>query len=159
MASGKSTIGRALADEIGWPFVDTDEEIEARAGKRISEIFVELGERAFRDLESAVIRSHIAKVQMGQPRVLALGGGAFVQESNHKLLGNNGVSVWLDCPLELIHRRLGEDTTRPLAANRNGLGTLYEDRRPFYSRADYRVAIDTDDTPEIIRRIVALPMF
>jgi shikimate kinase len=159
MASGKTTIGRALADEIGWPFVDIDTEIEAREGKKISEIFTERGELAFREVESDVIRSHVNHIESGQPRVIALGGGAFIQPRNWDLIINNGVTVWLDCPLDIVRRRLGDDTTRPLAANRNGLAQLFEDRRPLYARADFRVPVDTDHIPDIIQRILELPLF
>jgi shikimate kinase len=159
MASGKSTIGRALAEEIGWPFVDIDLEIEARAGQPISEIFAHLGEPAFRDLETTVLKHHITHIEVGQPRVLALGGGAFIQDRNWKMIANNGITLWLDCPLETVRRRLGDDNTRPLAANRNGLEKLFADRRPLYERADYRVDVDTDHVHEIIQRIMTLPLF
>jgi shikimate kinase len=159
MASGKTTVGRALADEIGWPFVDIDSEIEIREGKVISQIFVERGEDAFRELETDVIRAHVCGIEAGQPSVVALGGGAFIQPRNWELIGNNGVTVWLDCPIETVRRRLGDDTSRPLAANRNGLAQLFEDRRSLYARADYRIDVDTDDVPQIIERILHLPLF
>jgi shikimate kinase len=159
MASGKTTVGRALADEIGWPFVDIDSEIEMREGKAISKIFVDRGEDAFRELETDVIRTHISGIESGQPSVVALGGGAFIQPRNWELIGNNGVTVWLDCPIETVRRRLGDDTTRPLASDRNGLAQLFEDRRLLYARADYRIDVDTDDVPEIIERILHLPLF
>lgn len=159
MASGKSTIGRALADQIGWPFVDLDIQIEEYTGKRIADIFAEIGEPAFRDLETSVLKSHISHVEAGQPRVIALGGGAFIQDRNWQMIENNGITVWLDCPLEVVRRRLGDDATRPLAADRNGLGQLYDDRRPLYARADFRINVDTDHVPEIIQQILALPLF
>jgi shikimate kinase len=159
MASGKSTIGRALAEHIGWPFVDIDMEIEARAGRPIAQLFSEAGEPAFRDLETAVLKAHISHVEVGQPRVMALGGGAFIQERNWQMIVNNGITLWLDCPLETVRRRLGDDTSRPLAVNRSGLGQLFDDRRPLYARADYRVPVDTDHVDEIIGRIMALPLF
>ncbi len=159
MASGKSTIGRALAERIGWTFVDIDAEIESRAGKRITDIFAEVGEQAFRDLETAVLKAHIAHVEVGQPRVIALGGGAFIQDRNWQMVVNNGITVWLDCPIETVRRRLGDDNTRPLAANRNGLGKLFDDRRPLYARADYRVNVDTDHVDDIVQRILGLPLF
>ena len=159
MASGKSTIGRALADEIGWPFVDMDLEIERRAGRRIADLFTEIGEPGFRDIESKVLGHHISHVEVGQPRVLALGGGAFIQERNWKMIANNGITLWLDCPMEMVRRRLGDDNTRPLAANRNGLEQLFQDRRPLYARADYRIDVDTDHVHEIVHRILALPLF
>ena len=159
MASGKTTLGRALADHIGWPFVDMDAEIEAREGKSIAQIFQEHGEPGFREIENRILRAHIRSIEAGQPCVLALGGGAFVQPANRELLENNGVSVWIDCPLELIQRRLNGDTSRPLASQANGLGRLYEDRKPVYSSADYRVEADTEDVGELIHRILKLPIF
>jgi shikimate kinase len=155
MASGKTTIGRALAQELGWPFIDIDTEIEAREGRAISQIFAERGESLFREVETEVIRQFAA----GSSAVVALGGGAFVQPANRELIENSGVTVWLDCPLEMIRKRLGDDSTRPLAADRNGLERLFADRRPLYARANYRIEVDTDDLPEIIRRILALPVF
>jgi shikimate kinase len=159
MASGKTTVGRALADHIGWPFVDMDAEIEEREGRTIAQIFRENGELGFREIENRVLRAHIRNIEAGQPCVLALGGGAFVQPGNQELLQNNGVSLWIDCPLEMIQRRLNGDTSRPLATQANGLGRLYEDRRPLYSRADYRVEVDTEDIGELIHRILKLPLF
>jgi len=160
MAAGKTTVGRALADEIGWPFVDIDSEIELLEGKAISQIFAQHGEAAFREMESSVIRTHVDGIEKGQPSVMALGGGAFIQSRNWDLLQNNGVTVWLDCPLDTVCRRLGDvDPTRPLAADRNVLAQLFDDRRPLYARADYRVDADTEDTGEIIKRILSLPLF
>jgi shikimate kinase len=159
MASGKTTVGRALADQIGWPFVDMDTEIEAREGRVISQIFLERGEAGFREIESEVLRSRVRHIEAGQPCVLALGGGAFVQPGNRELVQNNGVSLWLDCPFDVIQRRLNGDNTRPLAAQPNGLNKLYEDRKPLYSRADYRVEVDTEDVAELTHRILSLPLF
>jgi shikimate kinase len=160
MASGKTTVGHALADEIGWPFVDIDSEIELREGKAIAKIFSEQGEAAFREIEHSVIRAHVKSIETGQPSVMALGGGAFVQPGNRELLQNNGVTVWLDCPFETVCKRLGDcDPSRPLAANRGGLAKLFEDRQPLYARADYRVDADTENTVEIIQRILSLPLF
>ena len=159
MASGKTTIGRALADEIGWPFVDIDLEIESYAGKTIAEIFKEVGEPGFRDLETQVLKRHVGQVENGHPCVIALGGGAFIQDRNWQLIANNGITVWLDCSLDVVRRRLGDDTTRPLAASRQGLSKLFDDRRPLYARADYRVDVDTDHVQEIVKRILQLPIF
>jgi shikimate kinase len=155
MASGKTTVGRALAQELGWPFIDIDTEIEAREGRAIARIFLEHGETRFREVETEVIRQFAA----GAPAVVALGGGAFVQPANRELIENSGITVWLDCPLETIRKRLGDDSTRPLAANRNGLEELFAERRPLYARANYRIDVDTDDSPEIVRRVLALPIF
>lgn len=159
MGCGKTTIGYSLSEELGWFFVDIDREIENREGKSISQIFVERGEAEFRDLETEMIRARVSQVESGTPCVFALGGGAFVQPRNWDLIVNNGVTVWLDCPFETIRKRLGDDITRPLAADRNGLAQLFEDRRPLYGRADFRIEIDTENISEIVRKILQLPIF
>jgi shikimate kinase len=159
MACGKTTIGHSLSEELGWFFIDIDSEIELRHEKTIAQIFVERGEAVFRDLETEMIRARVSQVESGMPCVFALGGGAFVQPRNWDLIENNGVTVWLDCPFETIQKRLGDDATRPLAANQNGLAQLYEDRRPLYSRADYRVEVDTDDISDTVQKILRLPIF
>ncbi len=159
MCSGKSTVGKALADELGWRFVDVDSEIEADERRRIREIFLEDGEARFREIETATLRRHVNKVECGEPCVIALGGGAFVQPRNWQLIQNNGVTIWLDCSLDVVLARLGDDSSRPLAEDRSGLAQLYGDRRPLYGRADYRVEVDTDDIPKIVGRIRQLPIF
>ncbi len=159
MCSGKTTVGRALSEELGWCFVDVDHEIEAREGKPIREIFRQHGEATFRDIETATLKQHVSKVESGHPCVLALGGGTFVQPKNWELIENNGVTVWLDCTLETVLQRLGDDATRPLAADRNGLVQLYGDRRPLYGRADFRLEVDSDDISAIVRKILQLPIF
>jgi shikimate kinase len=93
------------------------------------------------------------------PSVVVLGGGAFVQPRNFEILENNGVTVWLDCPLEIVRRRLGDDFTRPLARDVKGLERLYQDRRPLYSRADFRIEVADDNVEAIVQRVLALPIF
>lgn len=159
MASGKTTIGKAVAKELGWSFADVDMEIEREQGTSIANIFSQHGEPRFRELESDAIRRHVARVEAGLPWVIALGGGAIVRPGNWELIENNGVTVWLDCPLEIVRRRLGDDVTRPLAKDRAGLAQLYEVRRPFYSRADFRIEVDSDDANETAKRVLGLPIF
>ena len=157
MASGKTTIGRALARKVGWPFIDIDSEIEARESRAIAQIFSECGEQHFRGIETDVIRHRIAQIEAGEPAIVALGGGAFVQPANRALIeASGGVSIWLDCPLELIRKRLGDDSTRPLAVNRNGLEKLFAERRSSYALASHRIAVDSDDPAAAIERILAL---
>jgi shikimate kinase len=159
MASGKTTIGQAVAEQLGWSFADLDAEIEREQGITISDIFAQHGEPRFRDLESEAIRRHIARIETGLPWVIALGGGAILRPENWELIQNNGVTIWLDCPLEIIRRRLGDDITRPLSRDRAGFVRLYHDRRPLYSRADFHIAIDSDDVAETTNRILRLPIF
>src|SRR5206468_896512 len=117
MASGKSTVGPALAAELGWRFSDLDTEIEAEQQTTIAQIFASKGESTFRALEIEAIRKKVHQIQAGHPYVIALGGGAFLQPDNWDLVKNNGITIWLDCSLERINRRLLGNTTRPLAAN------------------------------------------
>lgn len=159
MACGKTTIGSSLAEELGWPFVDIDREIEKQEGKTIAQIFIDRGETVFRDLETEMIRSRVQKIEAGRPCVIALGGGAFVQPRNWDLIENNGVTVWLDCPFDTLLKRLEGDTVRPLAAGHDGLAQLFEDRRSLYARADFRVEVDTDDISAMVRKILQLPIF
>ena len=159
MAAGKTTVGRALAEELGWCFVDIDTDIEVQEGKTIAEIFRERGEGYFREVESKMIRGRISRIEAGDPCVMALGGGAFVQAKNWEVIQNNGVTVWLDCELERVRQRLGEDAVRPLAQDRSTLAQLFEDRRSLYARADFRVDVDTDDVDRIVQKILALPLF
>lgn len=159
MASGKTTVGKAVATELGWSFADVDTEIEREQGTTIADIFSQHGEARFRDLEAEAIRRHVAHVEAGLPWVIALGGGAILRPANWSLIENNGVTIWLDCPLEIVRRRLGDDVTRPLAKDRGGLANLYDVRRPLYSRADFRIEIDSDEVSETAKRILCLPIF
>jgi shikimate kinase len=159
MASGKTTIGQAVANELGWSFADVDTEIEREQRRTIADIFSEHGEAHFRDLEADAIRRHVAHVEAGLPWVIALGGGAILRPATWELVHNNGVTIWLDCPLEIVRRRLRDDVTRPLARDRAGLAQLYITRRPLYARADFRIEIDSDDVSESASRILRLPIF
>jgi shikimate kinase len=156
MGCGKSTVGHALADELGWRFVDLDEAIEKDQGKPIAEIFETQGEAAFRLLESAALRNIVRKIECGQPYVIALGGGAFAQENNSSLLAEKGVSIWLDCPFEMVQRRVARDSQRPLARDPEKFRALYEERRPKYERADYRIEIHGDDCADAVKQVLAL---
>ncbi|MCL4402712.1 MAG: shikimate kinase [Acidobacteria bacterium] len=159
MGSGKTTIGRLVAERLGWQFVDVDDDIEQREGTSISSIFETRGEAAFRRLETEAIRARVCAIECGIPTVMALGGGAFVEEANYQLLENNGISVWLDCPLELARQRVERFAHRPLARDPAKFAALYEKRRPFYSRADVRIVIEDDDAERAAGEILALPVF
>lgn len=159
MGSGKSTVGRSLAEELGWCFFDIDEEIEREQQTTIARIFAERGEPAFRELESKALYRLVVQIEAGNPCVVALGGGAFAQQGNWEMVENNGVTVWLDCPLEVIRTRLGDLSTRPLATDWVAMAKLFEARRPLYARADYQVKADCEDPFEVTQRILSLPIF
>ena len=159
MGSGKSTVGLILADRLGWEFVDVDREIEATQGTTIGDIFDSRGEAEFRRIEAETLAAHLKQIECGRPQVVALGGGAFVQEENFSRINNCGISVWIDCPFETIEARIAEEgLDRPNARDPQKLRTLYESRREGYARADFRV--DGSLAPEgVAETIVALPLW
>jgi len=159
MGSGKSTIGRLLADRLGWQFADLDEEIEAQQETTIAELFDKMGESEFRRIESAALLKHVRTIERGKPTVIALGGGTFVQTGNFDLLENHGVTIWLDCPLETVRRRVEQASHRPLARDRQRFEGLFRGRQAAYSKADYRIRIDCDDPSVAIEEILKLPLF
>ncbi len=158
MACGKSTVGGLVAYELGWSFVDIDEEIQSAQQKTIAQIFDEQGEPVFRSIESEMLHDKVRLVQRGRPMVMALGGGAFTIDSNYELLAENGVSIWLDCPIEVICERIGDPACRPLARDPLKLAELYEQRRIIYSRADFRVDA-SGDPAAVCASILNLPIF
>ena len=158
MASGKSTVGRLLAQRLGWSFVDTDEEIEAAEGTAIAEIFDARGEAEFRRIETAIIHRHVRRIGQGSPAVVALGGGAFAEPANRVLLQNNGITVWLDCPFELVERRVALASHRPLARDPRQFAVLYHARREAYALAHVRVPIESDDPAGVVEAILTHPL-
>ena len=158
MGSGKSTVGRLLADEMGWQFIDLDELIEREQGAAISEIFSSRGEDEFRRIEHEALRLQLRAAERSQPRVVALGGGAFAEERNRLLLAPMGTVVWLDAPLELLLARVARENHRPLAHDPVKFAELYQSRRPSYAEADFRV--DAGAEPRVIvDRILELPLW
>jgi shikimate kinase len=157
MGSGKTTVGKLLAAQLAWRFVDLDEEIERHAGLPIAEIFARSGEPVFRDIEQeCLVRILTSAANQETSFVLALGGGTFVQPRNMTLLRDTGaVVLWLDCPVEELLSRCVLMPDRPLFRNEASFRKLYEERLPFYQQADYRVA-GAADPRETVERIRAL---
>jgi shikimate kinase len=158
MGSGKSTIGKHLADEVGWHFVDLDEEIERIESATIADIFDLRGEEEFRRLESVALQHWVRAVQRGHPHIVSLGGGAFMAEENFRLVCDNGVTIWLDCPLPVIERRLALALHRPLARDPERLRELFHSRRHSYARAEHRIEISSDNAAEVVGQILALSL-
>ncbi len=157
MGCGKTTIGRRLARQLAWRFVDLDTRIEEHARLRITEIFERLGEPAFRKMEYELLLHALGEAaEQDRPTVLALGGGTFAQPENVELLrSNGGVIIWLDCPIEELLARCAAITDRPLFRDEASFRQLYEQRRPFYQQADYRV--ESNAAPgRIVEQILAL---
>lgn len=157
MGSGKSTVGKMLAEELGWRFADLDDDIEAREQMPITRIFSERGEPEFRRIEHECLAARVNEVQDFRPLVLALGGGAFVQEQNRAILEKAGITVWLDCPFDLLERRVSGFEHRPLAKDPAAFRKLYDERRALYALSDYRVPIEGDDASATVRAIMDLP--
>lgn len=159
MGSGKSTLGRLLASHIGWRFCDLDADIEKNQNASIAHIFETRGEAEFRRIESEAIRACVRQVERGQPAVLALGGGAFVQPDNYALLEHNGVSIWLDCSFEIIASRVRLNGARPLARDLDSLRTLYDERRKAYQLADFRLEVRPEKPEDNLAALLDLPLF
>lgn len=157
MGSGKSTVGRLLAQRLGWDFVDLDTEIESRFGAPIAEIFDREGEPAFRDLEHEALTEQARLVRRGRPRVVALGGGAFVAQRNREALADAGASVWLECAPDVLWERIAHEDHRPLARDRAAFLRLLQEREPSYGQADYRVAAQRDPE-QVVEAIFALTL-
>ncbi len=142
MGVGKSSIGRRLATALGLPFKDADTEIEAAAGRTISDIFTLFGEAAFRDGERRVI----ARLLDDPPHVLATGGGAFAQPETRALIKDKAISVWLKADLDVLARRVSRRDHRPLLTGKDPMEVLKahaRDRYPAFEEAD--VVVETGE--------------
>lgn len=138
MGAGKTAVGRALAQLLQVPFLDSDQEIEAAANMTVPEIFARDGEPFFRARETEVI----SRLLGGNPCILSTGGGAFLSPVNQANISHSGVAVWLDADLELLWTRVRHRDTRPLlrtADPKQTLTDLYAARVPEYAKADLKV--------------------
>src|SRR5438270_1755546 len=154
MGVGKSTVGRRLAVRLGVPFVDSDEEIEDAAGYSAAEIFERFGERDFRDGE----RRLVARLVEGEIRVIATGGGAFVDANTRRLLNERAITVWLDAPVDILAERTARRDTRPLLRNGDPkavLQKLSEERRPSYAEAHIHVKSGGGAHQDVVEAIVS----
>ena len=138
MGVGKSTVGRRLAKRLGLPFVDSDTAIEDASGLTAAEMFERYGEEDYRDGE----RRLVARLVDGQVRVIATGGGVFVDPRTRELLNDRAITVWLDAPIDVLADRTSRRDTRPLLRNGDPKATLKrlaEQERPCYSAAHIHV--------------------
>jgi shikimate kinase len=153
MGAGKTTVGRSLAQHLGYGFLDTDEVITKAAGRSINEIFAQEGELVFRQLESDVLVEVCAYTKL----CIATGGGIILKQENWGKL-HHGLIVWLDVPIDLLYTRLLEDNTRPLLQDPNPkekLRSLLQQRQNLYAQADLHIIIGESDNPQTIaQRII-----
>lgn len=155
MGAGKSTLGSLLAQQLGCQFADLDEEI-ARVHGPIPELFSARGESGFRAIEHHQL--DLTLPSMMRPAVLALGGGAFLQQANRKLLETHSATIiFLDAPFEVVSARIAHTADqRPLAADPKRLRELYEQRRPAYLSADYTISTTATDPNRVLALLVQL---
>jgi len=158
MGVGKSTVGKRLAARLDLPFVDADHEIEDAADLTIAEIFERFGEAHFRDGERRVI----ARLIDGPPKVIATGGGAFMQPETRALILDRAIAIWLDADLDVLVERVRRRSgTRPLLNGRDErvvLGELAAVRNPVYALAPIHIrsqALPHDETVDAIVRALA----
>jgi len=150
MGCGKSTVGRAVAAELGFEFVDTDALVEEIAGASVSEIFAHAGEEAFRELE----REAIAGLETRNGQVIATGGGALTVTENLASLKRHALVICLWAGAEALHERTQHQTHRPLLQGEDPLGairTMLAEREPVYKQAD--VIVNTELRPQ--RKVIA----
>jgi shikimate kinase len=151
MAAGKSTLARALGRRLGWRVEDVDDRIEAREGRSVAAIFARDGEAYFRQVERAVLLDLLPI----RDAVVATGGGTFVDPDNRAAINRDGLSVWLDVPLETVIERLPRSGSRPLAADRVQFERLYAARRAAYQQARVRLDGSREPTAGLVEQIVA----
>ncbi len=152
MGAGKSSVGRALGQRLGWPFYDLDERIQRRAGRSIERIFRESGEGEFRRAEHAELQALLADLG-SSAAVVALGGGAFAQAENMALL-KQARTVFLDAEIEELRRRCeAEGVPRPLLREAEHFKKLYEARKASYLGASLHIETGGKDVDTVVTEI------
>jgi shikimate kinase len=154
MGAGKTTVGRLLADRLGWRSLDSDAQIMEDTGHTVPELFAERGEAAFRAEEERVLAEALSG---DQPVVVSAAGGVVLSAANRALLTRSGTVVWLRADPGVLAGRVGDGAGRPLLDDdpASSLAALYEVRRPLYDSVA-ALAVDVDDlTPdEVVDRIL-----
>lgn len=153
MGAGKTTVGRRLANRLGWQFVDSDTEIEAAAGMSIPDFFAAHGEADFRAGEARVIARLLKQPHM----VLGTGGGAFMNPQTRSLIKKTGVSVWIKADFEVLFARVSRRPTRPLLQTVDPKATLkrlIKERDPVYAEADITVCSREGPHEEVVDGLI-----
>ena len=153
MGSGKSAIGKMLSERIGVSTSDTDKIIENEVGKKIYQIFNDHGEEYFRKVEEKVI----TRVLNDTAHVISTGGGSILSPKTRSVIKSKSCSIWVECDVHSILKRITNDETRPLLKNRNVLDTLIEkneERIKFYSQADIHIMNENPNLEITVEDIV-----
>jgi shikimate kinase len=164
MGAGKSTVGRALAERLGWGFEDLDQRVERRERRSVAEIFRDSGEAEFRFAEQRALQQLLTEVIEGtdqvRNRIIALGGGAFAHEATASLIAAAGVpTVFLDAGIEELWARCTQHAKeqgaeRPMLGSSSGFRDLYEKRRPCYLKASMRQETGGKSIAEIVTELI-----
>lgn len=156
MGVGKTTFGRKLSNLIGSQFLDIDQEIEYDIGHSVSWIFENIGEKEFRKMEEAKIREIL---ENPSPKVVALGGGAFLNQNSRELIKKKAVSIWLKADAETILRRVSARRNRPLLEGEEDkfgkIKRILSEREEIYSKADLVIVTDKGAQKKILDKIVS----
>jgi shikimate kinase len=152
MGTGKSSVGRALAEKLNQPFLDLDDEIQRSEGKSIFRIFAENGERYFRTKEREILNNLSAG-----DLILSVGGGAFTSDDNINIINSRSRSVWLKCPIQVcIERCAKKPGERPMFSDPIEMARLYDHRAKYYKRAKYQVDSERGTPEEIADNIIEM---
>ena len=155
MGVGKSTIGKNLAKNLNYNFVDIDKLIENKEGMSINLIFKNMGENYFRKIENEITLTELKKDNC----VISLGGGAFLNNAIRKSAKKLSISFWLDVPIDELIKRLQKNKQRPLLYKKNIRETvkkIYYQRKNIYSEADYRIKCNSFKSEQIVKKILSL---
>lgn len=154
MGSGKSTVGRLLAGRLGWPYLDSDEQVVARTGKTVPQLFAERGEPAFRFEEEQALE---AATTSDGPVVVSVAGGAVLAPDNRRRIRHAGLVIWLRADVATLVNRVGTGAGRPLLGDnpREALQRLYVERRPLYEElANVTVDVDHLTAGEVVDKVM-----
>ena len=156
MGSGKTSIGKELAKSLNINFIDSDKEIELKCRKTIPQIFETKGETYFRKIEEKIC----VKLIDGNPKVLSLGGGAFLNNAIRRKINKLGFSIWISPSLETIYERLGKSKNkRPLLDYKNlkrSIKEIYDNRKEQYNKANYTIRTKSDNKKNIVKKIIEI---
>lgn len=153
MGAGKSAVARALAQRMHLPFMDSDTEIERRAGKTIRALFEDDGEPVFRQLEKEVLRDLLH----AKPMIIATGGGAVMQAETRRLLKDLAIGVWLKADIQTLYERVKKDKNRPLLKEKNAkkvLAELLDKRKDFYAQSPIHIENGQGTLEEVVEAII-----
>ena len=154
MGSGKTTIGKSLSKRLNMQFADIDDVIEKKNGLSISAFFDQRGEKNFRDEEEKESKNFLKKTNI----VIALGGGAFINENIRNEIKIKSVSIWLDLDIEILYKRIILNQKRPLLKNssKEELKRILNEREKFYSLADFKIECKMKNKEQIINEIIKI---